>query len=144
MKRHTGRTDSKPAAAMKKIALAGCVAGGGVAALVLFLLDPDRVPLYPVCTFHRLTGLECPGCGSLRALHQLLHGHLIAALCLNAFVILSLPVFAWVAFRWVRCRLKNEPQIAIRPVWLWLYLAAFIAFGILRVLPVALFTSSPP
>jgi hypothetical protein len=129
---------------MKKIALASCLAGGFAAALVLYLLDPTRVPIYPVCTFHRLTGLECPGCGSLRALHQLLHGHLIAALRLNAFFVLSLPVFAWAGFRWVRRQMKNEPAVAIRPAWLWLYLAALIAFGIIRDLPVPLFASFPP
>jgi hypothetical protein len=122
--------------AMKKVALAGCLAGGFAAALALYFLDPTRVPIYPVCTFHRLTGLDCPGCGSLRALHQLLHGQFIAALRLNAFLVLSLPIFAGAGFCWVRCEMKREPLV-IRPVWLWLYLTALVAFGILRDLPVA-------
>jgi len=129
---------------MKRIALTGCVAGGFAAALVLFFLDPARSPFYPVCLFHRLTGLDCPGCGGLRALHQLLHGHLIAALRLNAFLVLSLPLFVWLGFRWARCEMKNEPPPAFRPVWLWVYLAALVAFGILRDLPVPLLASFAP
>lgn len=38
-----------------------------------------------------LTGLECPACGSQRAIHQLLHGNVIAALKYNSFLLVSLP-----------------------------------------------------
>jgi hypothetical protein len=100
--------------------------------LILFLFDPARVPIYPVCLFHRLTELNCPGCGSLRALHQLLHGNLPAALRLNAMLVLSLPIFAGLAFRFVRSEIKGQPAPVVRPFWLWLSLAAWLAFGILR------------
>ena len=42
-------------------------------AAVLFFFNPAQSGFYPFCVFHRTTGLLCPGCGSLRALHQLLH-----------------------------------------------------------------------
>jgi hypothetical protein len=61
---------------------------------VLFLVDPAHCPLYPQCVFHRVTGWNCPGCGSLRAMHQLLHGHLLAALRDNVLLMVSLPVVA--------------------------------------------------
>ncbi len=47
-----------------------------LAGIVLFCFDPERCGFYPICIFHQSTGLLCPGCGSLRAMHQLLHGHL--------------------------------------------------------------------
>jgi hypothetical protein len=103
--------------------------------LILFLFDPARVPLYPVCQLHQLTGLDCPGCGSLRAMHELLHGHVMLALRLNLLLVLSLPLFAWVMLRLARQQLRGEPAAALRPWWLWLYLAVWIAFGILRNLP---------
>ena len=36
-----------------------------------------------LCSFHRLTGLDCPGCGMTRAFHQLSHGNLAEALEFN-------------------------------------------------------------
>src|SRR6266446_10007644 len=68
-------------------------------AVILFLFNPAQSGFYPVCLFHQSTGLLCPGCGSLRALHQLLHGHLVAAVHLNALLVLSLPPVCWVAGR---------------------------------------------
>ena len=133
-----------PEFTMKKTALASCLAAGFAAALVLFWFDPSRVPIYPVCQFHKLTGLDCPGCGSLRALHELSRGHWMAAVHLNLFLVLSLPVFAWVGIRYVRHEIKGEPAVIIRPFWLWLYLAVWLLFGVLRDLPIPLFASFAP
>ena len=127
--------------AIKKISWAGGLAAAGALAAVLFLCDPVRVPIYPQCVFHRVTGLDCPGCGSLRALHALLHGDLAAALHFNAFLVLSLPLLAGLGFYFVIKKMRAEPAASFRPVWLWLYLAAFVVFGIARNLPVPLFAA---
>ena len=52
----------------------------------LWLLTPPSYPegslklmgisLPPVCSFNRLTGLSCPGCGLTRSLTEVLHGNL--------------------------------------------------------------------
>ena len=44
--------------------LAGCVAMRAV--------DPAGGPT--ICPFKAMTGLDCPGCGATRAIHQLLNG----------------------------------------------------------------------
>jgi hypothetical protein len=67
----------------------------GVACIVLFYFDPRQYHFYPVCFFHQTTGLLCPGCGTLRGLHQLLHGHLAAAFRFNPMLIVSLPFLCW-------------------------------------------------
>jgi len=109
--------------------------GGGA---ILFLFNPAQSGFYPVCLFHQTTGLLCPGCGSLRALHQLLHGHVVAALHFNALLVLSLPVMAWFGCRSIVDNLNHQPaDIRIRPVWLWFGLVGLVAFGILRNLPFA-------
>jgi hypothetical protein len=79
-----------------------------VALSVLFFFDPAISLLFPPCPIHCLTGLYCPGCGSLRALHLLLHGNLMGALKMNALLVASLPFIAllvirprWAYFRWV-------------------------------------------
>ena len=130
-------------AVIKKFSWAGVAAIGLSTALVLFLCDPVRVPIYPQCLFNQVTGLDCPGCGSLRAMHALLHGNIAAALHFNAFLVLSLPLFAGLGFRFLR-RKKTESAFPIRPVWLWFYLAAFIGFGVVRDLPVSFFAAFAP
>ena len=66
---------------------------------VLFFFNPSQSSFYPACLFYQTTGLLCPGCGSLRALHQLLHGNLAAAFHFNALLISSLPILAWLSIR---------------------------------------------
>jgi len=70
-------------------------------AAILFCFDPSGYSFFPICVFHQTTGLLCPGCGSLRALHQLLHGHLLIAFRFNPLLLLSLPVAGWYAARYL-------------------------------------------
>lgn len=111
---------------------------GLIAVAILFHFNPATNGFYPYCVFSRATGLYCPGCGSLRALHQLLHGHVVEAFRYNALLMLSLPLLAWLALRWLRsiigARLK---PLHIKPVWLWAGLVVLVTFGILRNLPLA-------
>lgn len=63
-----------------------------VAALYIFYtFDPEAQPVFPKCPFLLATGYECPGCGSQRAIHSLLHLNIGAALRYNAFMLLALP-----------------------------------------------------
>lgn len=43
------------------------------------------------CTFKLLTGYDCPGCGSQRALHAMLHGDVAAAWHFNPMVFVAVP-----------------------------------------------------
>jgi hypothetical protein len=106
------------------------------ACAVLFLFNPSHYRFYPVCLFHQTTGLLCPGCGSLRAMHQLLHGHLGAALHCNALLVASLPFAAWLTIRFAAGKMKGQPAaLIVPPNGFWLFLAAAVAFGVLRNLP---------
>jgi hypothetical protein len=113
---------------------------------VLSLFDPAKHSFYPFCAFHRLTGLNCPGCGGLRALHQLLHGHVAAAFRFNALVVLGVPPAARFGARrlWCLASGKAQPTFAVRPAWLWIGLAVIVAFGILRNLPFPAFAWMAP
>ncbi|NOY95787.1 MAG: DUF2752 domain-containing protein [Chlorobi bacterium] len=51
----------------------GLLVAFSVLAAVFFFLDPVEEVFFPKCVFHSLTGYYCPGCGSQRAIHSLLH-----------------------------------------------------------------------
>lgn len=53
------------------------------------------------CPFKLATGYDCPGCGSQRALHALLHGEFSQAFSFNPLFILAIPyVIVGVLFEW--------------------------------------------
>ena len=117
-----------------------------LALVVLFFFDPTRYAIYPTCPFHQLTGLNCPGCGALRAAHQLIHGHLAAAFRLNSFLFIALPVMLLVLVKNAIQQLRGaapEPKV-VSPFWIRLLLAALILFTVLRNLPFAPFTWLAP
>lgn len=111
---------------------------GGLGLVVLyFTLDPALYP-FPRCPFLLLSGLYCPGCGSQRAFHALLHGEVGRAAGLNLLAVLSLPLLAIGAVDGVRGRLAGQPQragVLYRP-WLgWLVAGVTVGFAVLRNLP---------
>ena len=93
---------------------------------LLFAANPATTEWYPKCPFLLLTGFYCPGCGSLRALHQLSHLHFEAAWSYNPLLVLLLP--ALLAMH-LSSRLMYSVRLA-RSV-----LALVILFGILRNVP---------
>jgi len=116
-----------------------------LAALVLFWFDPRHYHFYPVCFFHRATGLLCPGCGALRATHQLLHGHLATAFRFNPMLVVCLPLLGWIGARFAVERAQNQPlSLGLRPAWLWLILAAVLIVSVIRNLPGAPWAMLPP
>ena len=125
---------------MKKITFLSILATCAAIVSMLFFVDPARVSVYPTCPFHQLTGLDCPGCGSTRAAHALLHGRLVEALHFNALFVLSLPLFAWFGLRFLQSGIKGKPPLVIEPFWAWIYLAVWAAFGVLRNLPIQPFS----
>lgn len=72
------------------------VIGGIVAAMVgafiLFFFNPETVSFYPRCPFYALTGLKCPGCGTLRGIHALLHFRFVDAFRFNPLMVVSIPL----------------------------------------------------
>ncbi|HYX69022.1 MAG TPA: DUF2752 domain-containing protein [Terriglobales bacterium] len=70
---------------------------GALLALPLAAVLPSDGAGIPVCLFHSLTGLPCPGCGLTRAFSSLLHGQGAAAFTYHPFVFLLLPLFVIMA-----------------------------------------------
>ncbi len=108
------------------------------AATVLFFFDPAQHGFYPQCILHRTTGLLCPGCGSLRSLHHLLHGEIESALRFNALVVLLAPVAVILGLRsWWVAHSPNPVRARLPQALIWCVLALVVVFGILRNTPIA-------
>ncbi len=59
------------------------------------LVDPHNPnSFFPVCPFRLLTGWNCPGCGALRMIHDVLHGDLAAAVADNVVLLVGIPLLA--------------------------------------------------
>jgi hypothetical protein len=104
------------------------------AVVVLYFFDPETAGFYPVCALHQLTGWQCPGCGSLRAVHQLTHGNIAGAWRFNPLLVAFLPLGLWLAFREaVRWAFGwRWPGIILRPIVGWSMVVVTVVFGIAR------------
>lgn len=113
---------------------------------LLFSFNPASSIFFPPCPFHALTGLHCPGCGTLRALHQLLNGHLLRAFGLNPLMVLSLPFvgYAFLSNAMTMVNGRRLPTVFIPAIWIWMLLGAVITFWALRNIPVYPFSLLAP
>lgn len=113
------------------------VAAAATAAALLYFFNPAEYGFYPRCFFKLTTGLDCPGCGGLRATHQLLHGHIREALALNPLFVVTLPIGAFFLLRVPvekRTGRKWSRFISTTTV-VWICAAIVVAFGVLRNIP---------
>lgn len=127
--------------AVAAVAAAWCTVAG--------LADPTRVGSgLPRCPFKMLTGWSCPGCGSTRMLHALLHGDVAGAARYNVVALAMTPVLAWTWYAWAVSR-GTLPRCggSAPPTWrpsgraLRIGLALWLGFAVVRNLPWAPFSA---
>ncbi|MBR1871954.1 MAG: DUF2752 domain-containing protein [Bacteroidales bacterium] len=109
-----------------------------VAVAVLFAVflyaafDPGQA-FFPRCPFFMATGLKCPGCGSQRAVHQLLNGNLAEAFHYNALLLAAIPILLFLALAYaLRRRSPRLYAISNSSVLAWALLALILLWWILR------------
>jgi hypothetical protein len=111
---------------------------GGVLAGVTYvaMVDPHQPGRYPVCPTFALAGFYCPGCGMLRATHDLATGDVAGSLARNPLAIplyvAAIALFAlWVLRRWQGRQLEWTPSR-----WLPAALAiSFVVYTVARNIP---------
>jgi len=106
-------------------------------AIYLFVFEPGRSGFFPPCMFRALTGFTCPGCGSTRAMHQLLHGHFAAAFMLNPLLLLAIPflLFALLRYSVIVMRGGVPRPNAMPAAYLYALFVIIVSFWIFRNTP---------
>lgn len=131
------RTDERP---LSRRLMAPLLTLGGTALALGYLaaVDPNEPGHYPLCPTKYFLGVDCPGCGLMRATHDLVTGNIAGALDHNVLVVLMAPfaVFLWV--RWlVRSWRGTTPEVTYgqfrrRNTWLMVGLVLMLVFGVVR------------
>jgi hypothetical protein len=86
----------------RKLVLPAAVAGTFVtAAVALHVRDPHEQGTWGMCPTKALLGVECPGCGGLRAVNDLTNLQLLDAASSNLLFVASIPFLAYMFGRWV-------------------------------------------
>jgi len=113
-------------------------AATAAAVATVHLRDPHEAGSYAFCPWLLLTGVACPGCGGLRAVHDLTHGDVAAALSGNLVVVAVLvPAALLLWLGWTRSRWRGRPftsPLLSRPA-LWSLPVLLVCFGVARNLP---------
>ena len=121
---------------IKTILYVACVIAGLIIGCVIyFAYNPSESVWFPKCPFLLLTGLKCPGCGSQRTIHALLHLDFHAALRYNALLVSSIPyiILLVVAKTMMFFNPNSEFPVKIqKPTIIWFYFAVVILFWITR------------
>lgn len=111
-------------------------AAAAVALTALWLRDPHQSGSFGICPSLLLTGLYCPGCGSLRGTRDLLEGDLLAAFGHNALLV---PAAVWLLWWWVaevaRAVGRPIPPAYSSAPFIWGILGVVVVFTVLRNLP---------
>lgn len=112
----------------------GIIAGvGAVLCCIYYFMDPALSPYAPKCIVRLLTGYDCPGCGSQRAIHALLHADLAGALRSNLLLVVTLPyLIFWV---WVETDPACSPRLhrtLNSPVAIYIILTLIITWWVVR------------
>ncbi|WP_232729111.1 DUF2752 domain-containing protein [Ulvibacter sp. MAR_2010_11] len=124
---------SPTAIKISKITLLLLLLGGGF--VFFYLFNPSQHSFFLPCPFKYLTGFNCPGCGSQRAIHHLLHGDVFTAFGLNPLLILSLPLILYsLGLRLWNYIFKTELRVQLfySNVFIYIYFGIAIIYWFIR------------
>ncbi|WP_423809510.1 DUF2752 domain-containing protein [Porphyromonas catoniae] len=105
---------------------------GLVLVILYYALEPSSGSL-PSCLLLRLTGFRCPGCGTQRAVHALLHGDFAQGIAYNYSLLFTVPILAL----YISDALWGEKTPRLRgflhhPIVILLLVSILLAWWILR------------
>lgn len=131
----TGHLSPHATALRRAVAPVAVAAGAAAAVAVLAVRSPYTPFSYGFCPSLLVLGVACPGCGGLRATHDLATGDLGAAWHANPLWVVAVPllVVAWGV--WMVRRATGRPPLRVPRAVPWAVLAVVVVFGVLRNVP---------
>lgn len=99
----------QPSGGVRSLACVALLVLGAALIAIYAIFNPDDTWWMPRCPINFLTGLQCPGCGSQRAIHALLHGNFAEALKFNALMVCVLPFICFIGV--VEFNRKKWPEL---------------------------------
>lgn len=116
--------------------LAAAGALGATVLAVVGLVDPNEPGHFPGCPFLALTGYWCPGCGSTRMLHALVHGDLATALARNPLGVVALAwLTGWYGVQWWRVVADRPRRGMAHPRWVYALGVVIVGYWVARNVP---------
>lgn len=111
-----------------------------------FIINPNTFAFAPKCPFHSFTGLHCPGCGSQRAIHEILHGNIWTGLQHNFLILFAILIVSYKLYvSYVNNSSSQSNQNLLQHnAAPWLILALVLGFWILRNIPLEPFLILAP
>ncbi|WP_375242593.1 DUF2752 domain-containing protein [Lacinutrix sp.] len=99
-----------------------------------FLYNPATNTFFPKCVFYTTTNLYCPGCGSQRAIHNILKGNILNGIRHNILIVLLFLVLIYKAILFIlKLLLKKEYNSLLNnPIVTKSILVFVLAYWILR------------
>ena len=138
MRRTVPGVEVRPAPVLLPRRQAAALAASSVAALgFVALVDPNQPGHYPTCPSRLLFHVDCPFCGGLRGVHDLVHGDVRSALDHNVLLLVIVPLLAWLWVTWVRRAAGQPVAPPTAPRWVVvMVIAVALGFAIVRNLQV--------
>jgi len=115
--------------------------------LLLYFYNPSVTKVFPPCPLNYITGLYCPGCGSLRTIHSLLNGEFVEAFGYNPLLIVLIPLIIYLLLAQPGLILKGRSLVPNLKYPAWFYralISVIILYGVLRNIPAFPFSLLAP
>lgn len=132
-----GKTSPIKNSIVERVLAGAAILTATAGAVAVGYSNPTTAGFFPVCPFHALTGLNCPGCGLTRGFYALLHADVLTALQFNLMLPFYLFFFSYLfvslALVLLRGRGLAFPAFTPRPVYGFLILT--LLFTVARNLP---------
>ncbi|MDT0201288.1 DUF2752 domain-containing protein [Nocardioides sp. AE5] len=121
-----------------RIAAPLALAGATLAATVaLHYRDPHVEGSWGQCPLNYVLGVDCPGCGGLRAVNLLTNRDLVGAASSNLLFVVSIPLLVGLWFVWLRREWRGERPLRLSTPVVAVLLVTVIGFAVVRNLPFA-------
>ncbi|MFF2086693.1 DUF2752 domain-containing protein [Nocardia sp. NPDC058176] len=131
-------SNQEPVPVWRRMAPPLIAAGIGLGTLALLhFRDPHVEGSYGLCPVYVLTGVYCPGCGGMRAIHNLTDGRVLDSLHSNVLVLPLLLAFAVFVADWLIRARRGQPWRLprLRAVTVWSFVGLLTVYTVLRNTP---------